>query len=146
MTAPPRGHRFLAHTADAGVEAWGPAFGDACAEAAVALFETMGRPSAFTPSAPFEQRSAGIDRGDAVVRLLTDLLGRFETEGRFVTSADCVAAAPDDGGVAVTLRCAGGVVDRAREKSLTEVKAVTYHRLSVAESPGRVVVRVYLDL
>ena len=147
MSHDARGRRPLAHTADAGIEAWGPSFGDACAESAVALFEAMGRPGTLVPSPPFEQRSEGVDRGDAVVRLLTDLLGRFETEGRFVTSAECVSqGASPDGGVAVALRCAGGVVDRTRERGLAEVKAVTYHGLRVEDELGRVVARVYLDL
>lgn len=147
MTHTARGHRPLAHTADAGIEAWGASFGDACAEAAVALFESMGRPGTFVPAEPFGQSSAGIDRGDAVVRLLTDLLGRFETEGRFVTSAVCVSEGPSEGGgTALVLRCEGGVVDRSRERGLAEVKAVTYHGLRVSDEPGRVVVRVYLDL
>ena len=142
-----RGFRLLAHTADEGFEVWGTRLEALYARAAEALFHLMGEPSALEHEEPFEQVSEGVEREDALVRLLSDLLARFELEGRFVTSAECLAIdLADDGAVGVTLRCSGGRVDRDHEPTLQEVKAVTYHGLFVREDGATLRARVFVDL
>jgi SHS2 domain-containing protein len=80
------------------------------------------------------------------VRLLSALLVAFEVEGRFVTDARCVESATDRDGPVVTLRFAGGRVDRTRERGLVEVKAVTYHGIRVVDEVRRTTIRAYVDL
>lgn len=151
-TGPPdaalaRGRRILDHTADVGFEVWGATFGDALAEAAVALFDAMGDPAGLAPAPPFDVEATGVDREDLVVRLLAELLARFEIDGVFVTRASCVSAGTsEDDGARAAIRCEGGHVDRDREPGLAAVKAVTYHGLRVSDEPGRVRARVYLDV
>jgi SHS2 domain-containing protein len=142
-----RGRRLLSHTADAGFEVWGDCLGDVYAESAVALFEVMGEPATLAPSAPVTVEASGVDRGDLLVRLLSELLVRFELDGLFVTGATCAAVETRPGGdVRAVLRCDGGRVDRDRETGLAAVKAVTYHGLAVEEEPGRARARVFVDV
>ncbi len=142
-----RGRRLLSHTADAGFEVWGASLGDVYAEAAVALFELMGAPTALAPSAAFTVKASGVDREDLLVRLLSELLARFELEGRFVTAATCAGAAVRaDGDLHAALRCEGGRVAREGGSGLSAIKAVTYHGLAVREEPGRVSARVFVDV
>jgi SHS2 domain-containing protein len=141
-----RGFRLLPHTADEGLEAWGPDFGSACAQAALALYAVMGTPQTLAGTETWERSAAGADRADLVVRLLAALVADFEIEGRFATAASCVAPESGPGDHAATLRLTGGRVDRTRERGLVEVKAVTYHGLRIDETPGRTTLRVYLDL
>jgi len=142
-----RVHRLLAHTADAGFEVRGASLPDVYAKSAVALFHVMGRPAGLAPTPPFRVEATGADREDLLVRILADLLTRFELEGRFVTDAVCESVtAQGDGDVRAVLVCEGGTVDRDREASLTEIKAVTYHGLEVREERGRLRARVFVDL
>ncbi len=142
-----RGHRLLSHTADAGFEAWGDSLGDVYAEAAVALFSLMGAPATLAPSPAFTVEASGVDRADLLGRLLSELLARFELEGRFVTSAACPAVETRaDGDVRAVLRCEGGRVDHARESGLAAIKAVTYHGLSLREERGSFRAGVFVDV
>ncbi len=142
-----RGSRLLSHTADAGFEVWGESLGDVYAEAAVALFALMGEPTTLAPTAPFDVQVSGVDREDLLVRVLSELLGRFELDGVFVTSAECVEVKTDPGADSrVGLRCTGGCVDRDREPGLAAIKAVTYHGLSVREEARGFRARVFVDV
>ena len=142
------GWRSVPHTADLALEIWAPDLERIYATAATALFESLGEPRTLEPDVPFEVASAGVDREDLLVRLLSDLLAAFEVDGRFVLSATCEALDPGADGVdaAVTLRCEGGRVDRDREPGLQEIKAVTYHALQIREENDRIVARVVFDL
>lgn len=141
------GRRLLAHTADAGLEAWGASLGEVYAEAAVALFEVMGTPATLAPAPPLDVEATGVDRADLLVRLLAELLARFEIDGVFVTSATCTCVdVRPDGDLHAALRCEGGRVDHRRETGLSAVKAVTYHGLEVRDEEGGLRARVYVDV
>jgi len=142
-----RGRRLLSHTADAGFEVWGGSLGEVYAEAAVALFDTMGAPTTLAPAEPFTVMASGVDREDLLVRLLSELLARFELEDRFVTAATCIEVEMRPGSdCRAALRCEGGRVDRDREGGLAAIKAVTYHGLSVREEARGFRARVFVDV
>jgi SHS2 domain-containing protein len=144
---PPRGHRLVEHTADGGFEVWGPTLGDLYAEAAVALFALMGRPTTLARPMSLVVNASGIDREDLLVRLLSELLARFELEGFFATAATCLRVEARAGvGARATLRCEGGRVDARRESGLAAIKAVTYHGLSVRADDGGFRARVFVDV
>ena len=142
-----RGRRLLSHTADAGFEVWGDSLGEVYAEAAVALFALMGTPMTLAPDEPFAVEASGVDREDLLVRLLSELLARFELEDRFVTAATCLEVATNAGSdCRAALRCEGGRVDRGREGGLAAIKAVTYHGLFVREEARGFRARVFVDV
>jgi protein archease len=144
---PARGHRFLAHTADGGFEVWGPTLGDVYAEAAVAFYALMGTPETLARPVSLVVEVSGVDREDLLVRLLSELLARFELEGFFATAATCVGVEDRPrAGARVTLRCEGGRVDRRRETGLHAIKAVTYHGLMLRGEDGAFRARVVVDV
>ena len=90
---------------------------------------------------------------DALRALLAEALFRFETEGFVAVGAEVsvgTLARPADGeetgqaggaggapeGLQLTARLWGENADKRRHTLSTEVKAVTYHRLEVAQTPG----------
>ena len=83
--------------------------------------------------------------GEALRAVLAEALYRFDTEG-FVAVSARVAVRAERGmvaagdipakGVRVTARLWGGRLPPRQGSRLTEVKAVTYHRLTVAQTPG----------
>lgn len=145
MTNVLRGWRPLPHTADAGVEAWARSLEDLYAVAAEGLFGSMGEPETLVATPAFEQKGEGIDAEDLLVRLLSDLVSGFAVDGRYVERAQALSLTRH-AEWAVTLHCVGGRVDRDRERGLTEVKAVTYHGVEVAERAGVWTARYYVDL
>ncbi len=87
------------------------------------------------------------DREDLLVRLLSELLARFELDGLYVESAACTPLEErGDAEWRAVLRCTGGRVDRSKEGGLVEVKAVTYHGLELRQESGRWRAQVFVDL
>lgn len=135
------GHRYLEHTADVGIEAWGATLGDAFAEAALGLFALMVDPA--TVRERMERRFAvrGDDVEDLLVRWLSELIAVVDSDGilfhRF--EIDRIDA------TALAARCWGERLDPARHRIRVAVKAATYHMLAVEPGPPARV-RVILDL
>lgn len=139
------GYESLAHTADAGIRVWAPSLDAMYAVAAAALFEEMGEPSALGDVVVRDVVSHGIDREDLLVRMLTDLLALFDIESLFVTGvSSCAATEGEEWTVAFSVVAAR--VDRATERQLLEIKAITYHELWVREVEGRFEAQVIFDL
>jgi SHS2 domain-containing protein len=142
-----RGSRSLSHTADEGFEVWAPTLGGIYEESVRALFRLVGEPHEVRPGPPFELTSAGVDREDLLVRLLTDVLGRFATDGAWIADAACTSIERRaDGDLVATLQCRGGSVDPDAEPSLQEIKAVTYHGLEIRGDATGLHARVFVDV
>lgn len=136
------GYRFVNHTADALAECTAPTFPDLLLAASSAFYalacggaRTGGDVKrAVTLSCP--------SREEALVRWLQELIFLLETE-RFV-AAQADFAISESGGITLHAHmtgyaCAPGDIE-------VEVKAATYHGLSVAEADGQWSARVVFDL
>jgi SHS2 domain-containing protein len=135
------GYRHFAHTADVGLTAWGPTLDAAFAAAVRGLVAVTYNVQRVRPRA----ERAVVVKGDEPARLLVGLLGEAlfleETEGFLATRAD-VARASD--GLEARLR--GEPFDPAHHARVgPEVKAITYHQISVDPGPPARV-RVILDI
>ena len=136
-----RGHRYLEHTADVGVEAWGPDLRAAFAEAATALFELMVDPASVEERTERRFSLGGDDLEDLLVQWLSLLIAGVDSDGmlfkRFaVDSLDAKS---------LEARGWGERIDTRRHRLRTAVKAATYHALLVEPGPPARV-RVILDL
>lgn len=136
-----RGHRYLEHTADIGVEAWGSDLRAAFAEAATALFELIVDPSSVEERVERGFTIGGADLEDVLVAWLSDLIAGVDSDGmlyrRFeVDSVDRTG---------LRARAWGEPIDPARHRLRQAVKAATYHALRVDPGPPARV-RVILDL
>ncbi len=92
----------------------------------------------------------GASREEALRALLAEVLYRFDTTGFIAHGAKVEVTAPPPaaggpGEVAVVARMRGGVLSHPRDR-LLEIKAVTYHRLSVIEDDGRWSATVLFDV
>lgn len=135
------GYRYVEHTADVGIEAWGADVAEAFTEAAVALSGLMVDPSAIQERMKRRIEVHADDREDLLVRWLNELIYLFDTERvafrRFrierLTATDLAATAW------------GERVDQGRHEVGTHVKAATFHRLAVDPGPPATA-RVFLDV
>jgi SHS2 domain-containing protein len=134
------GYRILEHTADIGIEAWGPTAERAFEQAAWGLAEILGAqvPGSVTGTTTIE--ATGADRGALLVDFLNELLLLHETGE--VGFASVVVTAMDD----TSLRAEVEIVPLQGETETTGIKAATYHRLEVTDTEDGVRARVYLDV
>ncbi len=136
-----RGHQVTPHTADTGIDAWGPTLDDAFEEAALGLFELMVEPAAVEEREAHRIAVSGGDDGDLLVRWLNELLYLVDARGlvfhRFVVERRVAGA--------LVAMAYGEPFDRARHLPRTAVKAATYHQLAVEPGPPARV-RVIVDL
>ncbi len=133
--------REFEHTGDLGIELEAPTRGELFRRAAVAvaalLVETAG-------IAEIEDREIAVEAEadpDLMHDLLTELLALFTVEGFIWRSASVEEAGRS---LRVTLR--GELFDPARHAFRGEIKAVTYHQLTVENSPAGWRSRVIFDV
>lgn len=140
-----RGFEFLEHTADVYVAAYGLTFEEALENAAIALFETM------TDTATVRQENTDLfevnaeDEMSLLYSWLEILLKRFEIDG-YVYSKFRVKVKKEPGYFHLSGEAIGELFDPSRHPSRTEVKAVTYHRMSIRREAGGVTVEFILDI
>ena len=136
-----RGYRYLEHTADVGLEAWGPDLRAAFEEAALGLAALMADPATVQERRVWSVDVGGDDDADLLVRWLSALVALVDTD----TAAFRRFAVDSLGAGRLCGRAWGERIDPARHRLRTAVKAATYHGLTVeAGPPARVT--VILDL
>lgn len=144
---PAAGYALLDHTADVGVQAWGPDPAAAFAQAARGMFAIIldADPVSWKGAGEPATREASVEGTTwpaLLVNWLAELLYLFEVDRfvpREIAMRDC---APPR--VAATLQ--GTVLAVMDEAAGTAVKAVTYHQLAVEIAPTRTELRVILDI
>lgn len=136
------GFRILEHPADVGIEAWGATISDAFRQAVGGLVSVIAEPEGIGASVSAKIGLKAGDPAQLLVRLLSEVLYRFDAE-RFLTSRLVIRAMS---GTSLTGELLGEHLDPARHILKLDVKAVTYHQLSVSEEGGLMKVRVFLDI
>ncbi len=130
------GYRFLEHTADIMVSAWGPDYLSALKQAALAMFSVLGKAEG-TQSFEVEEQAA--TREELVVYLLSRILG--ECEAREMVAARMEVLEFDAKLSRIRVRIFGSPT-RPRDA----IKAVTYHRLEVKEGKKKCTIQVVFDV
>ena len=136
------GHQILEHPADLGIEAWGTSFSEALSEAVAGLGGVLVDPSGIAPREERDIKISADDRETLVVRVLSEVLYRFDAE-HFVPSGLKTNVEP---ATAFNGAVVGEPLDSSRHRLRLDVKAVTYHQLSVVNSPSECRIRVFLDI
>jgi SHS2 domain-containing protein len=130
------------HTADLGLRVRADDLNSLFAEAARALMSVIvSNPDAVEPRDVLAVEIKGRDREYLFVDWLDELLFLFESK-RFLASRFDVAVAAD--GVSAAVR--GEPYDAARHTLAHEVKAVTYHGLTVEQTESGWLAEVILDI
>ena len=125
-------HEHFDHTADLGLRAESPTLNELLAEMASCLTAAMlDNPEAIRPETPQPVTVAGGDREYLLYDWLRELLTRFERDGMLYGRFDVTVTS-----YGLTATVWGEPFDRGRHQLSREVKAVTYHDLSVIEIPG----------
>jgi SHS2 domain-containing protein len=140
------GHRFLEHTTDAYIEAWGPNLERAFAQAAEGFYETMLNLDAIQPVVENSVQVDGHDKEELLYNWLEQLLLEFDIKEMVYASYDLSIAFNEPTLFKLRARMRGEKYDREKHGAKTEVKGVTYHLMTIQESAKEARVRFILDL
>ncbi len=132
-------HRFVEHTGELELRLEAPTLAALLEEGARALADVMAEDAAGPPSAPpVRVEVSASDRASLLVAWLNELVYRGEVSKCVYHDARVERA--DDRHVEATLR------GRAPSSPRTAVKAATWHRLRVRETPAGLEATVVLDV
>ncbi len=134
--------RVLEHTADARVEVSARDRKTLFADAARALFATIGELDRVRPREPVEIRLEAETPEELLVAWLSELLCRHETEGWLFSRFDIEELTER----ALRATAWGERLDPSRHVIDREVKAVTYHHLRIERTKDGYRVRIVFDL
>jgi len=135
-------HEYFDVEADVGVHAWGPSRAEAFARAAEGVLALVVAPGAVATAETREARAQGDSPEALLVNWLNECLYVHEIEGFAVARVEVDTCRGD----LVHGVLHGEPLDPARHPLGTIVKAVTHHQVEVRETPGRVDVRVVVDV
>ncbi|KYH40129.1 MAG: hypothetical protein AYL33_006520 [Candidatus Bathyarchaeota archaeon B63] len=141
-----RGFKYLEHTADIYVEAYGRDLAEAFENAASALFETMTNIDDVEPKAEESVEVEAEDKHALLYSWLEEILVRFELNNRLYSKFKIDEIIKTGLGYRLKARIYGEEFDESKHIQKVGVKAVTYHRMEINESPGRVTVKFILDI
>ncbi len=136
------GYSILSHPADIGIEAHGASLAEAFSTAAVALMSIILDLSAVQLRQSREIVIAAVDHGQLLVKWLSEVLYLFDGE-RFVGKEFRINELST---TRLRATVEGETFAPSRHSTKMDVKAVTYHQLSVKEDGEGGWVRVYLDI
>jgi SHS2 domain-containing protein len=133
----------LEHTADAGMVAYGRDLPELFAHAAWAMFDIMSDATTIRPQHSLRvDIEAAADLEDLMVQWLGELLYLYDTR-RFL---GCAASFARLEPTRLSATVQGETFDPQRHPIDTEIKAVTYHQITVEQVDGRWQARVVFDL
>lgn len=139
MNAP---YRILEHPADLGIEAWGGDVRGAFEHAVAGLIATIVDAPVIDTLEQRPVRIRGGDREALLVRLLSEVLYLFDGE-RFVTARTAIATLSPTGMDGMLY---GEPFDEEKHRPKRDIKAITYHQVSVREERDGVRVTVFFDI
>jgi len=140
------GHRFLEHTTDAYIEAWGPTLERAFAQAAEAFYETMLNVQKIDPILEEHIQVDGHDKKELLYNWIEQLLLEFDIKAMVYASYHITIAHDDPTSFKLRGKVRGEKYDRGKHGAKTEVKGVTYHLMTIEEDAKEAKIRFILDL
>ncbi|MBS7626453.1 archease [Candidatus Bathyarchaeota archaeon] len=140
------GFRFLEHTGDAYIEAYGKSLSEAFANSALAMFEVMTDTSKVEPKIEESVEVEGHDLESLLYSWLETLLVRCDIENRLYSKFIVEILDGERERPSLKAKIYGEDYDPTRHTSKTEVKAVTFHMMEIKCSGGYWRLRFLLDL
>ncbi len=135
-------YRILEHPADLGIEAWGKNIGEAFENAVLGLISTLVDPVGIDKRETKSLLLSATDYEGILVRLLSEVLYLYDGEGFLTCRADIRRLTP----TMLEGQLAGETFDERKHTPKLDVKAITYHQISVQERSDGARVVVFLDI
>ena len=135
-------YEVLEHTADVGLRVYGRTLVELFANAGLGMMALAVEPQAFREKERLPLSVTGSDAEQLLVNWLSEILYYMDTEGWAFTRFAITECSP----TAISADGWGERRDPASRTRAVAVKAVTYHQLSVRETPDGFEAIVYFDI
>ena len=141
-----RGYKFLEHTADAYVAAYGKDLAKAFENAAVAMFDVMTEVEKINALTEDHVEANGDDEQELLYNWLEALLVKSEINGMLYSKFNILELNHDSSGFRLKAKIWGEKFDAERHLQKVGIKAITYHRMEIVKTPGKVTLKFILDI
>ena len=138
--------KFLEHTADVYVEAYGASLEEAFENAALATLEVMTEPKKVQPRIEDVIEVEARDEYALLYNLLEELLVKFELAGKLYSRFKIFKMEKTAMGSKLMVKAWGEPYDPKKHPSKVGIKSITYHQMEILKKPKSVVVRFILDV
>jgi SHS2 domain-containing protein len=138
--------RFLEHTADAYVEAYGASLEEAFENAAFATTDVMTQVEKVEAK---DEETFTVEAQDEFALLyswLEEVLLEFELKGKLYSRFKVSAIEKTSDGLRLHAKAWGEQYDSEKHPSKVGIKAATYHQMEILKNPESVTVRFILDV
>ncbi len=138
--------RFLEHTADAYVEAYGNSLENAFENAALATFDVM---TEIEKVEAIIEENLEVEAPDEYALLyswLEELLVRFELNSKIYSRFKIWPIQKTRGGLKLRAKAWGELYDPKKHPTKVGIKSITYHQMEVVKKPKSVTLRFILDV
>ena len=138
--------RFLEHTADAYVEAYGASLEEAFENAAAAMTDVMTEPETVKAENEVTFVVEASDEPALLYSWLEELLLEFELKGKLYSRFEVSGIESVSGGFRLHAKAWGEPYDPERHPSKVGIKSATYHQMEILKDKESVTVRFILDI
>lgn len=141
------GFRYLDHTADVWVYAWGDSLESAVEQTALALMDTMIASKNIDPISPKTITLRERSQGALLISFLSEFLYLFDIEGWIFSKIDVHSITQiGDEEYEIKATTYGEPFNRVKHDPDTEVKAITYSYLEMEETQKGASIKIVFDI
>lgn len=141
-----RRFRFLEHTADAYIAAYGDTLEEAFENAALATIEVMTDVEKVEPKFVENVEVEAHDEYALLYDWIEELLIRFETTENLYSRFNISRIEETPHGLRLKAKIWGEPFDPEKHPRKVGVKAITYHRMEIVKKPKKTTVKFILDI
>lgn len=138
--------KFLEHTADAYVAAYGSTLEEAFENAAYATFELMTEAEKIEPKIEENVEVEGHDEQSLLYNWLEAFLVKFDTAGKLYSRFKIHKIEKTKEGYRLIARIWGETYNSKKHPQKVGIKAVTYHRMEIVKKPEQITLKFILDI
>lgn len=138
--------KFLEHTADAYVEAYGTSLEEAFENAAMATLDVMTEPEKVEAKIEDALEVEAHDEYALLYSWLEEILVKFELTGKLYSRFKISSIEKTPVGWKLKAKAWGEPYDPEKHPSKVGIKSITYHQMEIVKKPKSVTVRFILDV
>lgn len=141
-----KGFKFLEHTADAYVEAYGTSLEEAFENAALAALDVMTEPEKVEAKIEDDLEVEAPDEYALLYSWIEEILIKFELTGRLYSRFKISSIEKTPVGWKLKAKAWGELYDPEKHPSKVGIKSITYHQMEIVKKPKSATVRFILDV
>ena len=141
-----KGFKFLEHTADAYVEAYGTSLEEAFENAALAALDVMTEPEKVEAKIEDDLEVEAPDEYALLYSWIEEILIKFELTGKLYSRFKISSIEKTPVGWKLKAKAWGELYDPEKHPSKVGIKSITYHQMEIVKKPKSATVRFILDV